>query len=72
MKGVRELIQSERDVIVGYVNFQVRTTSLRFPKTARTVKRLLGMPVEAIAGATVWADPIPARREGAKVSGDAA
>ena len=54
------------------VNFLVRTTSLRFPKTARTVKRLLGMPVETNAGATVWADPIPARSDAAKVSGDAA
>jgi hypothetical protein len=72
MKGLRASLQSEVDVIVGYVNFVVRTTSLRFPKTARTMKRVLGMPVEANAGATVWADPIPARSDGAKVSGDAA
>ena len=65
-------MRSEVDVIVGFVNFLVRTTSLRFPQTARTVKRLLGMPVETNAGATVWADPIPARSTPANVSGDAA
>jgi Sulfotransferase domain len=72
MTGLRASIQGEVDLTVGYVNFLVRTTSLRFPKTARTVKRLLGMPVEANAGATVWADPIPARSHSADVSGDAA
>ena len=72
MTGLRASVQSEVDVIAGYVNFQVRSTSLRFPKTARTLKRLLGMPVETNAGATVWADPIPVRSDAANVSGDAA
>jgi hypothetical protein len=72
IKGLRASLQSEVDVMVGTINFQVRTTSLRFSKTARTVKRLLGMPVEANAGATVWANPIPVRSDGTKVSGDAA
>ena len=72
MKGLRTSLQSEVDVIVGYINFLVRTTSLRFPKIARTVKRLLGMPVETNSVATVWADPIPVRSDAAKVSGDAA
>jgi hypothetical protein len=72
--GLRESLRSEMDVAVGFVNFLVRTTSLRFPKTARTVKRLLRMPVETNAGATVWADPIPTRSAPAasQVSGDAA
>jgi hypothetical protein len=61
VRGVRERLQGEVDLMIGLLNFLVRTTSLRFPKTARFVKRILGMPVETNAGATVWADPIPAR-----------
>jgi hypothetical protein len=72
LEGLRESLSSEVDVTVGYANFLVRTTSLRFPKTARTVKRMLGMPVDASAGATVWADPIPSKSAAANVSGDAA
>ena len=60
------------DVAVGFANFLVRTTSLKFPRTARTVKRLLRMPVEPKTGATVWADPIPTRSAAANLSGDAA
>jgi hypothetical protein len=71
-QGFRESLSSDVDVMVGYANFLVRTTSLKFPNTARTVKRMLGMPVDAIAGATVWADPIPAKNAAASVSGDAA
>jgi hypothetical protein len=72
LNGLRGWFQNEVDVMVGFANFLVRTTSLRFPKTARTVKRALRMPVERNAGATVWADAIPARSSSAKVSGDAA
>ncbi len=69
---LRESLWSELDVAVGIVNFLVRSTTLRFPKAARTVKRLLRMPVETKTGATVWADPIPTRSAPANVSGDAA
>ncbi len=62
IRGLLEFLHGEVDLLVGLANFLVRTTSLRFPRTARTVKRLLGMPVETSAGATVWADPIPARQ----------
>ena len=61
--GLRAAIRGEVDIMVGRLNYLVRTTSVRFPKLASTVKRLLGMPVEANAGATVWADPIPMRAE---------
>ena len=70
--GVRGSLRSELDVMVGFADFLVRTTSLRFPHTARTVKRMLGMPVEAKARATVWADPIPVRSTSANVSEEAA
>ena len=43
-------------------NFLVRTTSLRFPNTARTVKSMLGMATAPDAVASVWADAIPERR----------
>ncbi len=71
IRGLREFLHGEVDVLVGLANFLVRTTSLRFPKTARAAKRLLGMPVETTAGATVWADPIPTRQS-AGASSDAA
>ncbi len=70
--GVRERLRSEMDILVGFGNFLVRTTSLRFPKAARSVKRMLGMADETTAGATVWADPIPSRSAAANVSEDAA
>ena len=70
--GVRGSLRSEVDVMVGLADFLVRTTSLRFPQTARTVKRMLGMPVEAKARATVWADPIPVRSTSTNVSEEAA
>jgi hypothetical protein len=69
--GIRELLQGEVDLMVGLLNYVVRTTSLRFPKTARTAKWLLGAPIETSAGATVWADPIPTRTS-ASASSDAA
>ncbi len=70
--GLRESLRSEVDVTVGFFDFLVRTTSLRFPQAARTVKRMLGMPVETKARATVWADPIPTRSASSSVSSDAA
>jgi hypothetical protein len=71
LNALREAIRREADIVVGRLNFLVRTTSVRFPKTAQTVKRLLGMPVESNAGATVWADQIPDRSP-ANASGEAA
>jgi hypothetical protein len=59
--GLRDAFRDEIDIMVGRLNYLVRTTSVRFPKTASTVKRMLGMSVETKAGATVWADPIPTR-----------
>jgi Sulfotransferase domain len=65
---VRELVRAEVDILVGRATFLIRTTSLRYPRTARTFKRILGLPVESPAGATAWADATPdhpkARRAG--------
>jgi hypothetical protein len=69
--GLRDAIRGEADILVGRLNYLVRTMSVRFPKTASTVKRMLGMSVEAKAGATVWADPIPTR-PAANAANDAA
>jgi len=57
--------------MVGRLNYFLRTTSSRFPKAAQTVKRLLGMPVESSAGATVWADPVSDKKP-TNASGEAA
>jgi hypothetical protein len=59
--GLRAFVRCEVDIMVGLANFLLRTASARFPKTARTVKRMLGMPVDSVAGAIVWADLVAAR-----------
>jgi hypothetical protein len=71
MNGLRETLRGELDMMVGRLNYGIRTTSLRFPKAAHAVKRLLGMPIETSTGATVWADPIPTRTA-ADAAGEAA
>jgi hypothetical protein len=71
VSGVRGAIRGEADIMVGRLNFLVRAMSVRFPRTAQAVKRLLGMQVESSAGATVWADPVPDRKP-ASASGEAA
>ena len=63
--SLRERVNCQIDIAVGLLNYQVRTMSVRFPQAARTVKRMLGMPVDAIAGATVWADPVPGKASAA-------
>jgi Sulfotransferase domain len=70
--GLRERFRSEMDVAAGLANFLVRTTSLRFPKTARALKRMLGKSAESSGGATVWSDAVPAAQGGSSVSSDAA
>jgi hypothetical protein len=69
--GLQDAIRGEVDIMVGRLNYLVRTTSVRFPKTATAVKRKLGMPVDSKAGATIWADPIPTR-PAANAANDAA
>ena len=57
--SVRERVRAEVDIMVGRATFLVRSTSLRYPGTARTIKRILGLPEKAPAGATAWADATP-------------
>jgi hypothetical protein len=71
MNGLRQALRGELDIMVGRLNYTLRSASLRFPKAAQTVKRLLAMQTEPTAGATVWADPIPTR-SAADVPGEAA
>jgi hypothetical protein len=59
MVTVRERVRAEVDIMVGRATFLVRSTSLRYPGTARTIKRILGLPEKAPAGATAWADATP-------------
>ena len=72
LASVRKSLQSEIDMMVGLADFLVRTTSLRFPNTARTVKSMLGMATAPDAVASVWADAIPERSSAATRAGDAA
>ena len=65
LASVRNSLQSEIDMMVGLADFLVRTTSLRFPNTARTVKSMLGMATAPDAVASVWADAIPERSSAA-------
>ena len=59
--ALRERARGEADLWVGRSTFLIRACSQHFPATARTVKRLLGLPVAIQVGATAWADPVPLR-----------
>jgi Sulfotransferase domain len=61
--SVRDLVRAEVDIMVGRVTFLVRNTSLRYPGTAQAIKRILGRPALAPAGATAWADAPQPRLE---------
>ncbi len=58
-RSIRERLRSEADLWAGRLTFAIRSSSQRFPATARAIKRLLGMPSQTAAGATAWADPVP-------------
>jgi hypothetical protein len=53
----------EFDLMVGKASFLIRSASQRWPRTERSIKRILGIPVDAQAGATAWADPTPSRSD---------
>ncbi len=52
----RVSIPGRVDVIVGRSNHAIRSMSLRFPRSSRRLKQLLGMPIDETVGATSWAD----------------
>jgi Sulfotransferase domain len=51
---VRARLASQGDLVVGRVNFLARAVSLRFPRTARRIKRLLAGSTEPVRGARTW------------------
>ncbi len=57
--SVGDMIRAEVDLMVGYAMLVVRATSLRYPRTVRTIKRFLGFPTVAPTGATTWVGPTP-------------
>ncbi len=57
--SLRDRFQIEADLLVGWLNYQVRTASQRFPRLALAVKRMLGIPTPPQAGATVFSDSKP-------------
>jgi hypothetical protein len=57
--SVRDRFRIEADLIVGWLNHQVRTASQRFPQLALSIKRLLGIPTPPQVGATVFSDAKP-------------
>ncbi|HEX3447005.1 MAG TPA: sulfotransferase domain-containing protein [Isosphaeraceae bacterium] len=61
--SLRARLSMEFDLMVGKANFLIRSASQRWPRTARAIKRILGIPVDAQAGATAWADPTPSRSD---------
>jgi Sulfotransferase domain len=54
--SVGDIFRSEVDLMVGRATFLMRRTTSRYPRTARTIKRFLGLPVDDSSGATAWAD----------------
>jgi hypothetical protein len=59
LKAFGELVRDQANMLAGLRTYLVRSTSQRFPGTARVFKRLLGLPAESNAGATTWADATP-------------
>jgi hypothetical protein len=57
--SARNRFRIEVDLIVGWLNYQARTASQRFPRLALTVKRLVGIPTPPQVGATVFTDSKP-------------
>jgi hypothetical protein len=57
--ALTELARAEAALMQGRLNVLLRSMSQQFPATARAVKRFLGVPDQALAGATVWSDPVP-------------
>jgi hypothetical protein len=56
-----ERARCEIDLLAARANYLARCSSQRFPRTSRLVKRTLGMHIEALSGATAWADGLPAQ-----------
>jgi hypothetical protein len=54
--NVRDLVRIEADFLVGWLNYQVRSASQRFPRLAVAVKRMLGIRAPTQVGATVWSE----------------
>ncbi len=44
-----DMLRSEVDLMVGRATFLIRNTSSRYPRTARAIKRVLGMRIDAPA-----------------------
>ena len=51
-----DIVRSEVDLMVGRATFLMRSTTSRYPRTARAIKRILGLPIDDSAGATAWAE----------------
>jgi hypothetical protein len=66
-QSIRDWARAQADIGTGRWTMVIRTTTDRFPATARAVKRLLGLPVQTSAGATTWSDPV--RSDPAATSG---
>jgi hypothetical protein len=50
-----EALRMQLDLATGWLNFQIRQVSQRFPRLASAVKRMLGLHSPEHVGATVWA-----------------
>lgn len=53
-----DIVRAEVDLVVGRTNFLIRNTSWRYPRTARAIKRILGLRTHTPAGATIWGDAL--------------
>jgi hypothetical protein len=61
--GLGERIGIEVDLARGRLSYLLRAASLRFPRLAHAIKRLLGIPTGGDVGATVWSESHPAGAE---------
>ncbi len=60
--NARDVFRMEANLMIGRLNFLVRTASQRFPHLADAVKRMLRIPTPPQVGATVWSDAKPESR----------
>jgi hypothetical protein len=60
--NIGDRVRIEVDLLVGWLNYQVRNATQRFPHLAAAVKRMLGMKPPTQVGATVWTESRPESR----------
>jgi hypothetical protein len=57
--GITQRLSVEREIARGWLSYQIRAVSQRFPRLAAMAKRALGIANPSQVGAIVWSEPQP-------------